>query len=79
VFNLQKEKETYKYGRYELIKSYMGISTSSVKVYDMPPSYDSSIPKKLDGKVSTLNNFLESFLELMKDEYSLNKLCSIVY
>jgi hypothetical protein len=56
----------------------VGASTPSAQVYYILPSYDSSIPNKLEGKVSTSNNFLESFLELMKDEYALNNLHSIV-
>jgi hypothetical protein len=49
-----------------------------LQVYDRPPAYDSSIPKKPEGKVSKLKNFLESCLDSMKDEYALKKLHSMV-
>jgi hypothetical protein len=45
-------------------------------VYDMPLVYDHS-ERQVD-KVSTLNSFLKSCLELMKDESSLNMLCGMI-
>jgi hypothetical protein len=45
-------------------------------VYDMPPVYDHS-ERQVD-KVSTLNSFLKSCLELMKDESALSMLHGMI-
>jgi hypothetical protein len=77
TFDPCKERDAYKKSRKDLLETEWGASTSQ-PMYDMPPAYDHSITKRKFGKVSNLKSFLNTFLELMKDETSLNSLCRII-
>jgi hypothetical protein len=47
-------------------------------MYGMPPIYDHSMTERTIEKESILESFLKSFLELMKDETTLNALCRMI-
>jgi hypothetical protein len=44
----------------------------------VPLVYDLTIPKKSLEKVSTLRDFMRSFIELMKDENQRSALCNMI-
>jgi hypothetical protein len=82
-FDLQKERDTYKQARKELLEIEWGASTSQPvygmpPLYDMPPSYDHSMTGRTVEKVCTMKIFLQSFLELMKNETALNALHGMI-
>jgi hypothetical protein len=83
LFDPRKEKEMYTQARKEVIGAEWIASTLTMpplydrpSVYDMPPVYDHS-ERQVD-KVSTLNSFLKSCLELMKDESALSMLHGMI-
>jgi hypothetical protein len=74
TFDPQQEKETYNMERKEILGQDWGSSTSStthVRYHD--------VPKKSNGKVSTLKKFFRSCIEIMKDETALKTLYEIIY
>jgi hypothetical protein len=83
LFDPRKEKETYTQARKEVIGAYWITSTSTAPplygrppVYDMPLAYGHS--KTQVDKVSILNSFLKSYLELMNVENALSMMCRII-
>jgi hypothetical protein len=83
LFDHRKEKETYQQARKESIGADCIASTSTMPhfhdkplVFDMPLVYDHS--QKQAEKVSTLQSFLRSCLELMKDESALSSLYRMI-
>jgi len=77
TFDPRRERDTYNKVRKELLKIEWVTSTLQ-PMYDMPLAYDHSITKRTIEKVSTLKSFLKSFLELMKDETTLNALHGMI-
>jgi hypothetical protein len=47
-------------------------------MFDMPPAYDHSMTERTVEKVTTLKSFLKIFLELLKDETTLDALCGMI-
>ena len=67
MFEFKREKGTYNQARKDFMGMRYEASTSRPFVYDMSPLYDYSVLEEPLEKGSTLEIFLKSSLELIKD------------
>jgi hypothetical protein len=73
TFDPQYEKETYLSARKEILAPHGEASTSL-----LPHIEDRTVPKKSSAQVSTLTEFLKSYVELMRDKTALSMLYNMI-
>jgi hypothetical protein len=80
---MQKEKETFKEARQEILKENIA-STSTMQqnhdrpMYEMPPSMDHTSKGQPSEKVSNLKTFLQSCVKLLNDPSSIKVLQNLL-
>ena len=73
-FDVNHEKETFLDAR-----DFIKMDTCKFSIYEMPPSFDSTLVAGPSRKVGTLKSFFEICLSLAKDLDVLAKISSLLY